>query len=306
MTPPVRYGAAQLADLCRALESAGYDGIWSGEVNNVDSVAPTAVAAAVTARTEVAAMLNVFTRAPSTLAMTAATLADLAPGRAAVILGVASPLLVQRFNGIPYDRPLARLRDVTAFLRQALGGGRVRGEFDTFTTGGFGLSAPPAVPPTIYIASSGPASMAFAAKSADAVIVNWLTEHDLDRLPELPADRSRVVLQFMVCPTADAEERDATVRGLVADYLCAPGYAGLQRRLGRAGALVPMWESFARGDRAGAHRALPAEVLDALVVSGTPAECRRRIDAAAAATGARIAVAIFAPAGRTFADAARF
>ena len=264
ITPPVRYTATELRTLCSGLEARGYDGVWAGEVNNVDSVTTTAVAAASTERAEVAAVLNVFTRAPSTLAITAAALGDLAPGRAAVVLGVASPLLVERYNGIPYARPLARLRDTVHFLRKAMEGGRVTGDFETFSTGGFGLTEPPAIPPKIYIASSGRRSMEFASTHADSVVINWTGPDELDLLPELPSERSKIILQVMVCPTPDRQVFDQTMRGLVADYLCAPAYAGLQRRLGRGAVLEPMWDAFARKDRTAVHQALPASCSTSL------------------------------------------
>src|SRR5436305_1170579 len=93
-----------IGDLVVALEAGGYDGVWFGEVNNLDAVVPATLAAAASERVEVGLLLNTYTRAPATLAMTAATLADVAPGRANVVLGVASPLLVERWNGIPYTR----------------------------------------------------------------------------------------------------------------------------------------------------------------------------------------------------------
>ena len=38
-----------------------------------------------------------------------------------------------------------------------------------------------------------------------------------------------------------------------------------------------MWDASARGDRAAAVRALPDEVIDDLVVHGTPAACHERL-----------------------------
>lgn len=299
----MRFDAASIADLCRLYETKGYDGVWTGEVNNAEAVVPTACAAMSTAHAEVAAVLNVFTRAPSTLAMTAAGLADLAPGRAAIILGVASPLLVSRYNGLAYERPLARLQDVTRFLRMAMEGGRVRGEFDTFTTSGYGLIDRPAVAPRLYIASSGPRSMAFAATHADAVVVNWTGPEELDRLTELPADRSRVILQYMMCPTDDTGAIETMMRPIIADYLCAPAYAGLQRRLGRGPMFDDMWTAFERGDRASARAALPAAAIHHFVISGTPAQCRDRMAQIQRDAGCRLAIALYPPPGVAFRDA---
>ena len=84
-------------DLAGRLERAGYDRMWVGEVNDVDAVSAATLAAIGTESARIGLFLNTFTRAPSTLAMTASTLAWLAPGRAQIALGVGSPLFVERW-----------------------------------------------------------------------------------------------------------------------------------------------------------------------------------------------------------------
>src|SRR5579864_7205659 len=88
--------------VARRVEASGYDRIWVGEVNDVDAVSTATLAATGTAHVRIGMFLNTFTRAPSVLAMSASTLAALAPGRAEVALGVGSPVFVERWNGIPY------------------------------------------------------------------------------------------------------------------------------------------------------------------------------------------------------------
>ena len=152
--PDERRIVARLATVAAGLETVGYTSIWSGEVGNTDGLVPAVLAASGTVDAGVAAMLNVFTRAPTALAMSAATLADVAPGRSAIVLGTSSRLFVERWNGIPFTRPVARVRDVVRFLRQALSGARVRGDFDTFTTSGFRLQETPKGPCAVSLAPS--------------------------------------------------------------------------------------------------------------------------------------------------------
>jgi hypothetical protein len=94
------------------------------------------------------------------------------------------------------------------------------------------------------------------------------------------------------------------MRPVLASYLAAPAYAGLQRRVGREAALAPMWERWAAGDQAGALAALPGSVIDDLVVWGTPAECGRALAEAERATGARVVVALFPPEARDYVEIA--
>jgi probable F420-dependent oxidoreductase len=298
--PQERELVPRLAKLAHDLEAAGYDGLWVGEVNNLDVVVPATLAAYGSERAAIGVLLNVYTRGPATLAMTAATLASVAPGRTHIVLGVASPLLVERWNGIAYAQPFARLRDSLRFVRGALAGERVTGPFETFPASGFALAESPNVAPELLVAACGPRALALAATEADGVVLNWLAPSDLDGVTPLPTDRTRVFLAVAVCPSADPAVVDSVMRPVMGDYLNAPAYADQQRRMGRGDALAAMWDAWARGDRRGAHAALPAATIDELVISGTPDECRRRLASVEADTGAHAIATYFLPPGMPF------
>jgi probable F420-dependent oxidoreductase len=302
--PPSRRMVTPTVALASALEASGYKGVWVGEVSNLDAVVPAALAAIGTKTADIGVLLNVYTRGPATLAMTAATLADVAPGRMHVVLGAASPLLVQHWNGIPYQRPLARLRDSLRFVRLALAGCKVEAEFETFNTDGFTLTEAPATPPSILLAASGPRSLALAAAEADGVVLNWMAPADLARLEVLPADRSRVSIVLLVCPSDDRTVVDTLMSPLLANYLNVPAYAALQRRLGRGPALAAMWEAWALGDRRRAIAQVPAAVIDELVIWGTPERCQRTLAAIEAETRVRVITTLFLPPGEAFLEAA--
>jgi alkanesulfonate monooxygenase SsuD/methylene tetrahydromethanopterin reductase-like flavin-dependent oxidoreductase (luciferase family) len=57
-----------------------------------------------------------------------------------------------------------------------------------------------------------------------------------------------------------------------------PVYAEFHRWLGRGDALAGMWDAWKAGDRKAALAAIPDSVVDDLVVHGSPAECRAKID----------------------------
>lgn len=295
----VRYG-----QLAARAEADGYDRIWIGEIDDVDAVTAAVLAATSTTTARIGVFVNVFTRAPSTLAMTAASLAHLAPGRVQIVLGVGSPLFAERWNGIPYTRLGDRLRDTLRFLRTALAGERIREPFPTIPGRGFALGSAPEVPPELLVAATGPRALALAATEADGVALNWVGVGDLERVEPLPADRGRVTLVVPVCPTTDPAEADRTMRPIVTTYLTAPGYASQQRRLGRAEALAPLWAAAEAGDRDAARAALPASVIADLVVTGTPAECRSRLEEIERETGTSVVTVVFPPAGRSFSEVA--
>ena len=220
------------------------------------------------------------------------------------MLGVGSPLFVERWNGIPYRRLHARLRDTLRFLRIALTGERVRERFETIDSDGFTLATHAATPPELLIAAGGPRALDLAAREADGVVLNWVTPTDVERIEPLPPERATVSLVVSVCPTPDREEMDRIMRPVVANYLHVPGYAMQQRRLGRGDALAPMWAAWDAGDPTAARASLPASLLDDLVVWGEPAACRARLDEIERETGLGVIATFFPPPGATFDDVA--
>jgi alkanesulfonate monooxygenase SsuD/methylene tetrahydromethanopterin reductase-like flavin-dependent oxidoreductase (luciferase family) len=77
-------------------ERLGYTDAWSGEADYGDAFTPLAVAAGCTARMRLGTgIANTFTRGPETLAASAFSLADAAPGRFCLGLGSSSDTIVR-------------------------------------------------------------------------------------------------------------------------------------------------------------------------------------------------------------------
>jgi alkanesulfonate monooxygenase SsuD/methylene tetrahydromethanopterin reductase-like flavin-dependent oxidoreductase (luciferase family) len=119
-----------------------------------------------------------------------------------------------------------------------------------------------------------------AAAEADGVILNWLAVEDLPQIRrELDGAKPdfEVVARLFVCPTEDEAYARETGRRLIAGYLTVPAYAAFHRWLGREPRLGEMWRAWAAGDRRAAAASVPDDVIDALVVHGSPASCRAHL-----------------------------
>ena len=89
---------------------------------------------------------------------------------------------------------------------------------------------------------------------------------------------------------------------MITAYLNVAVYAEFHRWLGRGEALEPMWQLWRDGDRKGALAAVPDEVVDDLIVHGSYAQCRERIDRYVA-NGVDIPVLAVLPFGEDLAEA---
>jgi probable F420-dependent oxidoreductase len=297
---------AEHAAVYAALADAGFTDVWTSEVAGTDAFTPLALAAAWQPELRLGtAIAPVFTRGPGLLAMTAAALAETAPGRFQLGIGASSPVVVGDWNAVDFTEPYARSRDVLRFLKAALAGETIDGDFGTFTVRRFRLERPPATPPRIQLAALRPGMLRLAAAEADGVILNWLSPADVTTaLAELKgaAPDFEVTARIFVCPTDDAAHARAVGRRMIAAYLTVPAYAAFHRWLGRAEILDPMWRAWSAGDRKAALAAIPDEVVDDLIVHGSPAECRDKV-AAYAAAGITVPVMALLPAP-TLADPA--
>ena len=265
-------------DLVKSLPDLGYTDVWSAETAGTDAFVPLALAAewAPTLRLGTA-IAPVYTRGPGLLAMQAATIAELAPGRFALGIGSSSPVIVQGWNAREFTEPFAHVRDTLRFLRPALAGEKVDGDFGSFTVSRFKLERVPEQPPQIMLAALRPGMLRLAAKEADGAITNWLAPTDVPKVrAELGPDKELVARVF-VCPTEDTAAARALGRMLISSYLTVPAYAAFHDWLGRGEDLAEMHKLWAAGDRKGANAAIPDHVVDDLVVHGSLDRCRERV-----------------------------
>src|ERR1041384_6498240 len=128
-------------DLVKELPDLGYTDAWSAETAGTDAFTPLALAAEWAPGMRLGtAIAPVFTRGPGLLAMSAAALAEAAPGRFQLGIGASSPVVVGDWNAIDHRKPWARSRDTLRFLRAALAGEPLEVRL-------FRLERPPATPP---------------------------------------------------------------------------------------------------------------------------------------------------------------
>lgn len=265
------------------LADMGYTDIWSAEADGADAFTPLALAAAWEPRLRLGtAIVPAYTRSPACFAQSVATLADAAPGRFAIGIGSSSNVIVQKWNGIPFDEPYKKVRDVVRFLNDALSGEKVAKSYDTFSVDGFKLGIRPEQKPAILVAALREGMLRLAAREADGAIINWLSPDDVTRVAQVVHDAAEgtpkeIVARIFVCPSENAEVVRAGARFAIAAYLNVPVYAAFHAWLGRSDELKGMWDAWKAGDRKAALAAIPDSVVDDLIVHGSPAECREKI-----------------------------
>lgn len=184
-----------VADVARAAEDVGYDGVWVTEAKH-DPFLALALAAEPTREVQLGTAVAVaFPRSPTHIAQTAHELHQHSNGRFILGLGSQVKAHVERRFGSTWTRPVARMRELVQAVRAVWDtwntGERLRfeGEFYELTlmTPFFSPEPVPFGPPPVYLGALGPQMAAVAGEVADGLLVHGFTTERYLRETLLPA-----------------------------------------------------------------------------------------------------------------------
>ena len=283
---------AEIAQCIELAESLGYESAWVAEGHGGDQFVTLSAAATHTSHILLGTSItSVFVRTAPTIAMAAATVDDVSGGRFILGIGSSHKVQVEGEHGVPYGKPLTRVRETVAIIRDLLRDGRVAYRGDTITIENFELWFQPRrreLP--VYVSAVFPKMVALCGEIADGVMLTRSTLKSAAQVREQLAegaslagrDPSGVVVASLL-PTVVADSRAealAALRPGLAFYAgFFPRYNRLMAEHGFADEASAIAAAWARGDREAAERAVSDALIDATSVAGTPAQCRERIAA---------------------------
>ena len=161
----------------------GFDDLWFPDGDGMrDAMTFAATVAGRTERVRLCTGITpVYTRVPAVIATSSLAVNRVAPGRFALGLGSSTHTMVENWYGVPFEKPLARVRETAELVRKLFAGEKSRYEGGTITSRGFRLKEPIVGDIPIFLAGMGPKMLELAGEVADGVILNHFTP--LDRVP---------------------------------------------------------------------------------------------------------------------------
>lgn len=269
------------AEWMEELADLGYSDAWSAEADGTDAFTPLALSSVWSPSLRLGtAIVPAYTRGPALLAQSVGSMAQAAPGRFVLGIGSSSDVIVERWNGLSFESPYQRVRDTVRFLRQALSGDKITEEYETFSVRGFRLKILPDETVPILVAALREGMLRLAGREGDGAIINWLSADDVTTVAPIVrqfGEHKEIVARIFVAPSTDTETVRNLGRFAIAAYLNVPVYRAFHEWLGRSDVLAPMWEAWSAGDRQRALELIPDEVVDELIVHGSPEQCRAHI-----------------------------
>ncbi len=284
VTVPAGPDLATTAERLRWAEDNGYADAWFSDSGPPDTLTQIA---ALAHRVGVA-IIPVYTRTPAVLAATANVLGQVLPGRFILGLGSSSQTIMGRWNGIPLDKPVTRVKETAQLVRSMLAG--EKSDFDGVTVSSHGYrQAPMDPPPPIYLAALRPKMIEMAAEVGDGVIFNLWPESALPKMMEhvaIGAKRAgkdpaevEIVNRAMVLVTDDKAAARDRFRAAFAPYYATPVYNAFLAWAGHGDAAGTVAEGWAQKDRAKTGNAFSDALIDEIAIIGTEDEVRARIQA---------------------------
>ena len=308
---PLSYagGFKESAQQAVALEEAGLDTVWVAEAYGFDGVSLMGYLAAVTSTVEIgAAILPIYTRTPTLLAMTAAGVDALSDGRCILGLGASGPQVIEGFHGVPYTRPLTRTREIIEICRTVWARERVTYEGSAYTLPlppeqGTGLGKPlklitrpvrEHIP--VYVAALGPKNVRMTAEVADGWLPLFYLPDKVDDVwgDDLAAGAAaraddlaplEIVAGGLLAVGDDAAQMRDLARPMIALYVGGMGargrnfYNDLAQRYGFEAEAREIQDLYLDGRKDEAAAAVPDGLLEAATICGPEGYVRDRIAA---------------------------
>ncbi|GEL23727.1 5,10-methylenetetrahydromethanopterin reductase [Pseudonocardia sulfidoxydans NBRC 16205] len=287
-------------DLVRTLEAGGVDHVFFGEAWREPVVPMTAALLGSSTIGVGSAISQIYPVNPVVVAQQAAQLAELGPGRFSLGLGLGASFVVERWFGVPYDRPLRRAREFADIVRGVL----ASPEAGPFTYSGEIFSvkryqlpfADAAVRVPVHLAAVGPAMQTLAGEVADGVVVGALhsertMEQTVARLERGAARRGRTLEDLTIwyylacCVSTDSDRARAMARRSLVYLTQYPHYRAVYSEEGFATEADTIAGLVRQKEMDRAERVVTDEMIDRFAIAGTVAECRDQLNRYAAYPG---------------------
>ncbi len=321
-------GHEESARQAAALEKVGLDVVWVAEAYSFDAPSFMGYLAAKTERLEIgSAILPIYSRTPTLLAMTAAGIDALSGGRAILGLGASGPQVIEGFHGVPYDRPLGRTREIIEICRDVwareapLVHDGVSYHIPLPPEQGTGLGKPlkiinhpvrPRIP--IWVAALGEKNVAMTAEVAEGWLPIFFVPEKVKEvfgpsLAEGASKRDPALGPLQIAAgglLAIGEEADVAPlrelnRPMLALYIGGMGakgqnfYNALARRYGYEREAAEIQDLYLSGQKKEAAALVPAELIEAMSLCGPESYIKERVAAFAEAGVTHLSVTPLGP-----------
>jgi len=265
----------------------GYRSLWTVEATGTDAFTLLGAASATAPTLDLATgIVPIQVRTPPLTAMSAATLQALSPEADVWLgIGVSAPGILKQHGAAPPDRPIARMREYVALLRECLSGEAVTFEGDFWSVKRFRLGMRLGERrPKIVMAALNPQMLKLAGEIADGVLLNYIpADHVPASVEQVRRGGDAKIFAYVHAAVSTLERGAKSARKDLFNYAMADGYANMFKAAGFTAEVEELRARQAAKDREGALAAISEKMIQAIDFIGNESEVtqfvRQYIDA---------------------------
>ncbi|MEO6888707.1 MAG: LLM class flavin-dependent oxidoreductase [Ktedonobacteraceae bacterium] len=288
----------QVVEKVKIADELGFDSVWLGESWGYELFTSMGDLARETKRIKIGAgIANIYSRTPALIASTAATLDERSGGRIILGLGASGQRVIEHWHGVPFQKPVQRTCEYIEIIKMILRGEKLihHGEFFNLERGFKLRFTPLRAEIPIYVAAMGPKNVIQSGEIADGVLpVYWPAtmwgelRQQLDEgarsagRPPHSAAVAPYITSVLLAEDASEEARQVArfqAAAPLAYYIGKMGdyYAGMLTRNGFGEDVQAVIAGWKDGMQTAIMAVSPA-MLDAVSVTGTPAQIVSKLD----------------------------
>ena len=286
---------ADMITVAQRADALRYHSLWTGESWGRDVFTVLTMLACHTNSVRLGTgIATVFSRTPSLIAQSIASLDSISEGRAILGLGTSGRIVIEDWHGLPYQTPLARTREYIEIIRKALAGEAVNHKGELFQLARFRMTARAVqqhIP--IYLATLGPKNLELTGQLADGWLPTWLDCNHFaefkDQIAKAASKADRDISDITAAPYimcfasddgAELTEGEKGIRANMAYYIGGMGdyYHGLVSRQGYSVEADAVRAAWASNDRSKAAAVISDKMLDNIAILGSASECRSKLE----------------------------
>ncbi len=273
----------EIIECSSILSNYNPDSIWIPETWGMEVFSMLSTISQIARKPKIgSSIINIYSRSPTLIAMAATTLDTLSNGRFILGLGTSSESIVQEWHGFKLEKPLQRMREYVEIIRLAVSGKKVDYNGKLFQLKNFTLLIkPPRREIPIYLAAVNQKMVDLTWEIADGVIFYLHPISELQSTIRKMQSRKKidVASQLITCVSDDEEKAVERAKKTLAFYISVGKiYREFLAKNGFKNETENIYEEFKKSGLASNYKLVSNSMLDALVICGTPEDCRKKLE----------------------------
>ena len=272
----------QVLECSKIISSTNIDSIWIPETWGMENFSMlSAVSGKTTTQKIGSSIINIYSRSPSTIAMGAMTVDSISKGRLILGLGTSSIPIVEDYHGAIFEKPVQRMKEYVEIIRLILSGKPINYSGKIFNLKNFtSLIKPQRTNIPIYLAAINQKMVNLTWSIGDGVIFYLRPMEEMKQtISKMQAKKNiDVACQIITCVSEDSDNAILRAKKTLAFYISVGKiYREFLENNGFKNETNNIFNEFKKSGFKSNHELVTDSMLDSLCISGTPEECKNKL-----------------------------